>query len=54
MFITIARPGEQVGGSVEHSEGKGVESVVAISRFLCDSPRLCQVRTGHFGPDGKL
>jgi hypothetical protein len=25
----------QVGGSVEHSEGKGGDSVVAIPRFLC-------------------
>jgi hypothetical protein len=24
-----------LGGSVEHSEGKGGESVVAIPRFLC-------------------
>jgi hypothetical protein len=54
MFITVAKPDGQVGESVEHSEGKGVESVVAIPRFMCDSPCLCQVRTGHFGPDGKL
>jgi hypothetical protein len=26
---------------VELSEGKGRESVVAIPRFLCGSPRLC-------------
>jgi hypothetical protein len=30
----------QVGGSVEHSEGKGRESAMAIPRFLCGSPRL--------------
>jgi hypothetical protein len=34
-----------LGGSVEHSEGKGGESVVAILRFLCGSPRLCWLRT---------
>jgi hypothetical protein len=31
----------QIGGSVEHSERKDRESVVAIPRFLCGSPRLC-------------
>jgi hypothetical protein len=44
----------QVGGSVKHSEGKGGETVVAISMFLCGSPRLYRLRTGHFSPDGKL
>jgi hypothetical protein len=39
---------------VEHSEGKGGESVVVILRFLCGSLRLCQLRTGHFGPNSKL
>jgi hypothetical protein len=34
-----------LGGSVEHSEGKGRESVVAIPRFLCGSPHLCRLRT---------
>jgi hypothetical protein len=33
------------GGPVEHSEGKGGESDVAISRFLCGSPCLCRLRT---------
>jgi hypothetical protein len=27
-----------LGGPVEHSEGKGEESVVAIPMFLCGSP----------------
>jgi hypothetical protein len=40
----------QVWGSVEHSEGKGRESVVAIPRFLCVSPRPCQLRTASFCP----
>jgi hypothetical protein len=34
-----------LGGSVEHLEGKGGESVVVILRFLCGSPRLCRLRT---------
>jgi hypothetical protein len=34
----------QLGGPVEHSEGKGGESDVAILRFLCGSPLLCQLR----------
>jgi hypothetical protein len=38
---------------VEHSEGKGEESVVAILRFLCGSPRPCRLRTALFWPDGK-
>jgi hypothetical protein len=38
----------QVGGSVEHSEGKGGESVVAIPRFLCGSPRPCRLKTAPF------
>jgi hypothetical protein len=40
----------QVGGSVEHSKGKGGESVVAILRFLCGSPHLCRLRTTAFWP----
>jgi hypothetical protein len=40
----------QVGGSVEHSKGKDEESVVAILRFLCGSPRLCRLRTTSFWP----
>jgi hypothetical protein len=34
-----------LGGLVEHSEGKGGKSVVAILRFLCGSPHLCWLRT---------
>jgi hypothetical protein len=34
-----------LGGSVEHSEGKGGESVVAIPRFLYGSPWLRWLRT---------
>jgi hypothetical protein len=45
LLLDRARP---VGGSVEHSEGKGGESVVAIPRFLCGSPRLCRLRTAPF------
>jgi hypothetical protein len=39
-----------VGGSVEHSEGKGGESVVAIMRFLCGSPRPCRLMIVPFWP----
>jgi hypothetical protein len=35
---------------VEHSEGKGGESDVAILRFLCGSPNLCQLRTASLWP----
>jgi hypothetical protein len=38
----------QVGGSVEHSEWKGGESVVAILRFLCGSPHPRWLRTVPF------
>jgi hypothetical protein len=31
--------------SVEHLKGKGGESVVAILKFLCGSPRLCRLTT---------
>jgi hypothetical protein len=50
----------QVGGSVEHSEVKDGESVVAILRFLCGSPHPCRLSTvpcwgdrmlGFMGPD---
>jgi hypothetical protein len=40
----------QVGGSVEHSEGKGEKSDVAILRFLCGSPHPCRLRTMPFWP----
>jgi hypothetical protein len=30
----------QVGGSMEYSEGKDGESVVAILRFLCGTPPI--------------
>jgi hypothetical protein len=39
-----------LGGSVEHSEGKGRESVVTILRFLCGSPHLCRLRTEGLVP----
>jgi hypothetical protein len=40
----------QVGGSVEHSKGKGGDSAVAIPRFLCGSTRPCWLRTAPFWP----
>jgi hypothetical protein len=49
-LFTITRPSGASRGSVEHSEGKGGESVVAIPRFICGSPRLCRLRTMSFWP----
>jgi hypothetical protein len=40
----------QVGGSVEHLEGKGGDSAVAIPRFLRGSTRPCWLRTTPFWP----
>jgi hypothetical protein len=42
-----------LGGPVEHSEGKGGESVVAILRFLCGSPRPCHLRNEGLIPMSK-
>jgi hypothetical protein len=39
-----------LGGSVEHLEGKGGESPVAILRFLCGSPRLFRLKTEGLEP----
>jgi hypothetical protein len=44
---------DHLGGSVEHSEEKGGESAVTILRFLCDSPRLCRLRTEGLVPMSK-
>jgi hypothetical protein len=46
-LLLLDRAG-QVGGSVDHSKGKGEESDVAIPRFLCSSPRPCRLRTVSF------
>jgi hypothetical protein len=46
--IEIGR--DYLGESVEHSEGKGRESVVAILRFLYGSPCLCRLRTEGLVP----
>jgi hypothetical protein len=48
IYLLLLDWAGQVEGSVEHSEGKGRESDVAISRFLCGSPRPCQLRTVSF------
>jgi hypothetical protein len=42
-----------LGGPMEHSEGKGGESAVAILRFLCGSPRLCRLKTEGLVPVSK-
>jgi hypothetical protein len=49
LFI-VARPSGSVGGSGEHSKEKSGGSVMAILRFLCGSPRPCQLRTASFWP----
>jgi hypothetical protein len=41
-------------GSVEHSEGKDEESVVAIPGFLCGSPHMCWLRTEGLVPVSKF
>jgi hypothetical protein len=43
----------QLGGPVEHLEGKCGESVVAIPRFLCGSPCLCWLRSERLIPVSK-
>jgi hypothetical protein len=40
----------QLGGLGEHSEGKGGESAVVITRILCGSPCLCRLRTEGLVP----
>jgi hypothetical protein len=49
LFI-VSRSDEASRGSVEHSEGKGGESVVVILRFLCGSSHPCRLRTALFWP----
>jgi hypothetical protein len=53
VYLLLLDRAGQVGGSVEHSEGKGGESVVAILRFLYGSSHPCRLRTASFWPDGK-
>jgi hypothetical protein len=53
MWIKMEIERGHLGGSVEHSEGKGGESAVAILRFLCGSPRLCRLRTVGLVPVSK-
>jgi hypothetical protein len=48
-LLLLDRAG-QVGGSVEHLQGKGGESDVAILRFLCGSRHPCRLRTAPFWP----
>jgi hypothetical protein len=50
MWIKMEIRRGYLGGSVEHSEGKGRESIVAISRFLCGSPHLCRLKTEGLVP----
>jgi hypothetical protein len=48
FYLLLLDRAGQVRGSVEHSEGKGGKSVVAILRFLCGSTRPCRLRTAPF------
>jgi hypothetical protein len=50
VYLLLLDRAGPVGGSVEHSEGKGRESDVAIPRFLCGRPRPCRLRTVPFWP----
>jgi hypothetical protein len=47
-LLTIVIPDEASKRSVEHSEGKGGESVMAILRFQCGSPCPYQLWTAPF------
>jgi hypothetical protein len=50
VYLLLLDRAGPVGGSVEHSEGKGGENVVAILRILCGSPHPCRLRTAPFWP----
>jgi hypothetical protein len=50
VYLLLLDRAGQVGGSVEHSEGKGGESDVTILRFLCGSTHPCRLRTTLFWP----
>jgi hypothetical protein len=50
IYLLLLDWAGQVGRSVEHSEGKGGESVVAILRFLYGSPCPCRLSTAPFWP----
>jgi hypothetical protein len=50
VYLLLLDRAGQVGGSVEHSEGKGGESAMAIPRFLCGSLHPCRLRSAPFWP----
>jgi hypothetical protein len=50
VYLLLLDQVGQIGRLVEHSEGKGEESDVPISRFLCGSPRPCRLRIAPFWP----
>jgi hypothetical protein len=50
VYLLLLDQAGQVGGSMEHSEGKGEECDVAILRFLCGGPCPCWLRTVLFWP----
>jgi hypothetical protein len=53
MSFKLETERSQLGGPVEHSEGKGGESALAILRFVCGSPRLCRLWTEGLVPVSK-
>jgi hypothetical protein len=53
VYLLLLDRAGQVRGLVEHSEGKGGESDVAILRFLCGSPHSCRLSTMPFWPRWK-
>jgi hypothetical protein len=50
VYLLLLDQAGKVGGSVEHSEEKGGESVMAIPRFLCGTTHMCRLRTTPFWP----
>jgi hypothetical protein len=50
IYILLLDRAGQVGGSMEHLEGKVGESVIAILRFICGSPHPCRLRIMSFWP----
>jgi hypothetical protein len=50
IYLLLLDRAGQVGGSVEHSKGKDMDSVVAIPMFLCGSSHPCRLRTASFWP----
>jgi hypothetical protein len=50
MLDKIETRRSHLGRPMEHSEGKGGKSAMAILMFQCSSPRLCRLRTEGLVP----